>query len=76
MVAVFAFLQCVLSSVKDMVQQWLGRRGEQGQATAEYALVVLGAAFVAFLVVSWARGTGSIGKLLDAVLEQVMDKVR
>ena len=76
MVAVFVSLQCMLFSIKDMVQQRFSRRGEQGQATAEYALVVLGAAFVAFLVVSWAKGTGSIAKLLDAVLEQVMNKVQ
>ncbi|MEA3076898.1 MAG: hypothetical protein QOF60_1806, partial [Actinomycetota bacterium] len=36
---------------------------EDGQATAEYALVLLGAAAVALLVVSWATKTNVVGKL-------------
>ena len=49
--------------------------GQRGQATAEYALVVLGAAAVAGLVLAWAVGTGKIGKLLDAVLNTVIGQV-
>lgn len=75
MVVAFVFLQCILMSLSGTVHERLIRRGEKGQATAEYALVVLGAAFVALLVVGWAKETGFIGDLLDKVLKQVMSKV-
>lgn len=48
------------------------RRRERGQATAEYALVLLGAAAVALLLVAWATDTDAIGRLLDAVLERIL----
>jgi hypothetical protein len=40
---------------------------DRGQATAEYALVLLGAAAIALLVVSWATKTNVVGRLLDVV---------
>ena len=49
---------------------------ERGQTTAEYALVLLGAAAVAVLIVAWAGKTRSITKLLDAVFEQLLSHVR
>ena len=48
---------------------------ERGQATAEYALVLLGAAAVALLLTAWATHTNLIGKLLDTVLKHVVDKL-
>ena len=51
------------------------RHPEGGQATAEYALVLLGAATVALLLVAWATETGAVGRLLDAVLESILDRV-
>jgi Flp pilus assembly pilin Flp len=50
-------------------------RDERGQTTAEYALVLLGAAAVALLLVVWARSTNKVGKLLDAIIDQVIDMV-
>lgn len=49
---------------------------EDGQATAEYALVLLGAAAIALLVVGWATKTNRIGKLFDFVLDQVVGRAR
>jgi Flp pilus assembly pilin Flp len=46
---------------------------EAGQTSAEYALVLLGAAMVAMLVVAWARSTGKVGDLLDGILEDIID---
>jgi hypothetical protein len=49
-----------------------------GQATTEYALVLLGAALVALLVVGWATaggGAGKIGHLFDAVIDAVTGKI-
>ena len=51
------------------------RDREAGQATAEYALVLLGAAAVALLVIAWATKTNKVGKLLDAVVDSVISKV-
>lgn len=50
-------------------------RDERGQASAEYALVLLGAAAVALLIVSWATKTDLVGKLLDKVMKAVSGKV-
>ena len=52
------------------------RPGDQrGQATVEYALVILGAATIALLLVAWAAHTGRIGTLLDHMMDLVSDKV-
>jgi Flp pilus assembly pilin Flp len=47
-------------------------RDQRGQASAEYALVLLGAAAVALLVVGWATKTDKVGKLLDTVLDKLL----
>jgi Flp pilus assembly pilin Flp len=52
------------------------RHDERGQATAEYALVLLGAAAVALLVVGWATHTDVIGKLLETVMKHITDQVK
>jgi hypothetical protein len=51
-------------------------RGQRGQTSAEYALVLLGAASVALLVALWAKDTDKIGKLLDAVVDQIVTLVK
>ncbi|MBI1843777.1 MAG: DUF4244 domain-containing protein [Actinobacteria bacterium] len=50
-------------------------RDERGQATAEYALVLLGAAGLALLVALWARKTNMIGKLLDSVFDNLLKMI-
>jgi hypothetical protein len=55
-----------------------GRRRDRGQATTEYALVMLGAAVIALLVVSWATsggGGGKIGNLFDTVIDSVTSRI-
>jgi hypothetical protein len=49
--------------------------GDAGQTTAEYALVLLGAAAVALLLLAWASQTGAIGDLLDFIVEQIVGRV-
>ena len=44
---------------------------EAGQTTAEYALVILGAAGVATLLIVWAR-SGAISKLFSDVISKIM----
>lgn len=48
---------------------------ERGQASAEYALVLLGAAAVALLIVAWATKTDLVEKLLNKVLQAITGKV-
>jgi len=50
--------------------------GERGQTTAEYALVLLGAAGIALLLVGWATKSGAVGKLFDTVVNDIIGKVR
>ena len=52
--------------------------GERGQATTEYALVLLAAALVALLVVAWATaggGAARISALFNRVIDSVIDRV-
>lgn len=49
---------------------------DAGQATAEYALVLLGAAAVALLLIGWATTTDQVGRLFDFVVEQVIGRSR
>ena len=51
------------------------RHDDRGQSTAEYALLLLGAATIALIVVTWASGTGKIGELFDAVVDSIIGKV-
>ena len=53
----------------------LKNRDERGQATAEYALVLLGAAMVALLVFAWADESELIGTLLDRVVDNVIGRI-
>ena len=51
---------------------------DRGQATTEYALVLLAAALVALLVVAWATSGGGaerIGRLFNAVIDSVVGRV-
>jgi hypothetical protein len=51
---------------------------DRGQATTEYALVMLGAAAVALLVITWATaggGAGRIGRLFDKVIDEVVSRI-
>lgn len=68
-------LATFLASVAGRLQAAAARtRSERGQATAEYALVLLGAAAIALLLVAWAAKSGKIGALFDAVVGQLIDK--
>ena len=51
-------------------------RDERGQATAEYALVLLGVAAVALLIVSWATHTNKIGDLFDGIFDTLLGHVK
>jgi Flp pilus assembly pilin Flp len=51
-------------------------RDERGQASAEYALVLLGAAAIALLVVAWATKSDMVGQLMDGVMKHILDSIK
>jgi len=60
-----------------MVLRWYVRARvrlmeELGQTTAEYALVILGAAALATLLITWATKSHAITKLFDTVIGKVL----
>lgn len=49
-------------------------RGQAGQGTVEYALILLGAAAVALVVVAWVTRTDLIGRLFDTVVGRILQQ--
>jgi hypothetical protein len=49
--------------------------GQQGQTTAEYALVLLGVAAVALAFITWASG-GHVAQFLDSVFDRLLANTR
>ena len=47
-------------------------RREEGQTTAEYALVILAAAAIAVVLIAWARSTGRLPAFFDQIIDQVI----
>jgi Flp pilus assembly pilin Flp len=47
-------------------------RREEGQTTAEYALVILAAAAVAVVLIAWAHSSGKLPQFFDKVIDNVM----
>ena len=54
---------------------WSRLSEDRGQSTAEYALLLLGVASIALIVVTWATSTGKIGELFDAVIDSIIGRV-
>lgn len=46
-------------------------RREEGQTTAEYALVILAAAAVAIVLITWARSTGKLPAFFDHIIDEL-----
>ena len=44
---------------------------EEGQTTAEYALVILAAVAVAVVLIAWARSSGKLPEFFDKVIDNV-----
>lgn len=62
----------LLMQLSAWTDRFASPRDEQGQATAEYALVLLGAAALAGLFILWATKTDLLGKLLDTVFSKLL----
>jgi Flp pilus assembly pilin Flp len=50
------------------------RDDQRGQSTVEYALILLGAAAIALVVVAWVTRTDAIGRLFDTVIGRVLQQ--
>ncbi len=59
----------------DQLQSWFMQCNDEGQSTAEYSLVILGAAAIAGLLLAWAGSSGAIGNLFDSVIDSVSSKI-
>ena len=49
-----------------------GCRREDGQTTAEYALVILAAAAVAVVLIAWAHSSGKLPAFFDHIIDNVV----
>ena len=49
----------------------LSLRREEGQTTAEYALVILAAAAVAIVLIAWARSSGKLPAFFDKIIDEI-----
>jgi Flp pilus assembly pilin Flp len=47
-------------------------RRDEGQTTAEYALVILAAAAVAVVLIAWARSSGRLPQFFNQVIDSVI----
>jgi Flp pilus assembly pilin Flp len=47
-------------------------RREEGQTTAEYALVILAAAAVAVVLITWAHSSGKLPAFFDNIIDLVV----
>jgi Flp pilus assembly pilin Flp len=55
------------------VAAWRSRhRSERGQTTAEYALVILAAAAIAVVLITWARSSGKLPAFFDQIIDRII----
>ncbi len=61
--------------LRERIARSLGRliMVEQGQASAEYALVILAAAAVALVLIAWAKSTGKLPAFFDKVIDNLIN---
>jgi Flp pilus assembly pilin Flp len=52
------------------------RRREDGQTTAEYALVLLAAAAVAFVLIAWAQSSDKLPAFFDMIIDSITGDVQ
>ena len=46
-------------------------RREEGQTTAEYALVILAAVAIAVVLIAWAKSSGKLPSFFDTIIDTV-----
>ena len=63
------------TAVGRVVAARLARRGDHGQATAEYGLIILAAGGIALGVIAWASGTGTFTDMFEAVVDKLSESL-
>lgn len=58
------------------LQSWWAGRGrslkaQRGQTTAEYALVILAAAAIALVLLTWARSSDRLPAFFDGIIDRI-----
>jgi hypothetical protein len=74
----YIHIHCAVTTALGPNRERLAARDDRGQATTEYALVLLAAALVGLMVVAWATaggGAARISRLFNAVIDAVIDRV-
>jgi hypothetical protein len=69
---VIATARSIISVVRLRACVAISSGAQRGQTTAEYALVILGAAAVATLLITWASKSHALGRLFDTVIGKVI----
>ena len=54
---------------------WAPFEKEEGQTTAEYALVILAATAVAVVLITWAHSSGKLPAFFDNIIDKVAGSV-
>ena len=60
----------LLNAVLVRARGWLSR--DEGQTTAEYALVILAAAAIAVVLIAWAHSSGRLPAFFDQIIDNVV----
>jgi len=60
----------LLHAVLFRARGWLSR--DEGQTTAEYALVILAAAAIAVVLIAWAHSSGRLPAFFDQIIDNVV----
>lgn len=71
------WLRAGLTTCRLMLRRSPPQRGvfarEEGQTTAEYALVILAAAAVAIVLITWAESSGKLPAFFDKVIDNLIN---
>jgi Flp pilus assembly pilin Flp len=72
---------CWLGAGIDRFTRLVARRGrtasrEEGQTTAEYALVILAAAAVAIVLIAWARSSGKLPAFFNKIIDNITNSAQ
>lgn len=74
MLQLFAFVKVLAagrSGGRGLARVLAVLRNEDGQTTAEYALVMLAAAAVAVVLITWAQTSGTLPSFFDQIITDI-----
>ena len=63
--------RCSRFAARVMAAGQSGFAREDGQTTAEYALVILAAAAVAVVLIAWAKSSGKLPAFFDKIIDDI-----